>query len=682
MALLVGVLTLAGSSPSLAQDAPEFKGHSVTDFPRVRHLIEESQQLLLGSEFEDAFDNLQEVIDRYPNQIYRGDDGIYHGAREYCMDLFARLDARKLAQYRAQYDSIAAKLYDRASEERDIPGLLEVVRRFVYTSYGPMALEQLGRLHHERGEWEEAIYYYRQSIDPGFGNEASPEILVRLAHCLSEAGDRDGVLALREDLEKLGMEARLRTAGEERDALSQYDIILDGTVEDNRTWSETWAQYGGNASHDFDAEVYRGPLSQPIVVRLDFDALDPYSVTRSHRYLMSRYLPDVEDLKPPFHPVVNASIAYIHDGLRIEAINLINGKRKWDYASEPNPVAVPHPRMIFGGAYTDGVVYAALETEVSTRTLAYKLTPIKLPMPRRKLHAFDAESGDLLWSHQNPQEDDPQTQFFLDRSSVCTPPLVWRENIYVGLSYFEGKIHSYVCCFDRRTGKLRWKTLVCTGQQELNMFGNQFMEYVASPLVLEDGSVYFVTNLGLAASLDARSGMIRWINEYSIIPLPHPQNFHPRIRRLSWYANPPYLHEGQLLATPLDSDELLSFDRDSGELMWTYERQERGRHRGFDPRRSMYALGVTDGKMILTGEEILAVDLDTREVAWQHPFGNPDEENILVDFTSDISEFNSQAAGAIQYIRFEVEFDLANGAPLSTDTESVSVDFLRIPFRF
>ena len=90
---------------------------------------------------------------------------------------------------------------------------------------------------------------------------------------------------------------------------------------------------------------------------------------------------------------------------------------------------------------------------------------------------------------------------------------------------------------------------------------------------------------------------------------------------------------------------------------------------------------------ILTGDiaDILSDDASVKlrfQATGADAFGVPDEGNILVDFTSDISEFNMQAAGAIQFVRFEVEFDLADGAPLTVDTEAVSVDFLRIPFRF
>jgi len=64
-------------------------------------------------------------------------------------------------------------------------------------------------------------------------------------------------------------------------------------------------------------------------------------------------------------------------------------------------------------------------------------------------------------------------------------------------------------------------------------------------------------------------------------------------------------------------------------------------------------------------------------------FGAADEDNILIDFTGDISEFNALNPGDIQFFRFEVEFDLdAAGAGVSVDTQQVVMDFLRIPFTF
>jgi hypothetical protein len=63
--------------------------------------------------------------------------------------------------------------------------------------------------------------------------------------------------------------------------------------------------------------------------------------------------------------------------------------------------------------------------------------------------------------------------------------------------------------------------------------------------------------------------------------------------------------------------------------------------------------------------------------------GAPDEALPLVDWTSDISSFNQQPAGALQFFRYEVEFDLdALDQGISAKTGAVALEFLKIPFVF
>ena len=64
-------------------------------------------------------------------------------------------------------------------------------------------------------------------------------------------------------------------------------------------------------------------------------------------------------------------------------------------------------------------------------------------------------------------------------------------------------------------------------------------------------------------------------------------------------------------------------------------------------------------------------------------FGNPDEANLLVSKTANIDDFNGVGSGELQFFRFEVEFDLdAAGNGVTPETKPISLDFLRIPFRF
>ncbi|MSR61780.1 MAG: hypothetical protein EXS08_04970 [Planctomycetes bacterium] len=73
----------------------------------------------------------------------------------------------------------------------------------------------------------------------------------------------------------------------------------------------------------------------------------------------------------------------------------------------------------------------------------------------------------------------------------------------------------------------------------------------------------------------------------------------------------------------------------------------------------------------------------TFQGAQDNGLGAPDENNLLVDWTGDISQFSALPAGQLQFFRFEVEFELAaNGGSVSADTQPIALDFLKIPFVF
>jgi hypothetical protein len=92
-------------------------------------------------------------------------------------------------------------------------------------------------------------------------------------------------------------------------------------------------------------------------------------------------------------------------------------------------------------------------------------------------------------------------------------------------------------------------------------------------------------------------------------------------------------------------------------------------------------------RVVTGGEEgLLPTDAFVRirfQAAEDDGSGAPDEANPLVDWTADISQFNTLSPGQLQFFRFEVEFDLATGlAPVTSETEPISLEFLQIPFVF
>ena len=90
--------------------------------------------------------------------------------------------------------------------------------------------------------------------------------------------------------------------------------------------------------------------------------------------------------------------------------------------------------------------------------------------------------------------------------------------VYASGSVTEGAITAYVAAFDVDSGELLWRTLLCSGQQELTMFNRPFQEHVVSPPLLHDGALFVSTNLGVVGCVDAWSGRARWLTAYETIP--------------------------------------------------------------------------------------------------------------------------------------------------------------------
>ena len=63
--------------------------------------------------------------------------------------------------------------------------------------------------------------------------------------------------------------------------------------------------------------------------------------------------------------------------------------------------------------------------------------------------------------------------------------------------------------------------------------------------------------------------------------------------------------------------------------------------------------------------------------------GHPDELAPLVDWTADVTRFGLLPPGALDFVRFQVEFELdALDTNFDPEGEPLALDFLRLPFRF
>ncbi|MFQ5845599.1 MAG: PQQ-binding-like beta-propeller repeat protein, partial [Planctomycetota bacterium] len=311
----------------------------------------------------------------------------------------------------------------------------------------------------------------------------------------------------------------------------------------------------------------------------------------------------------PVHPVVAQGLLLYHDGRQVHACNLYTGTPQW--AFPPRPDAGDDGRTNLSSIYTPvvagGAVYAALEVYRDYREQAINTTPITYYLPSRRLFALDLQTGRVLWSHDDealarrPAGDATR---LLRRLTITGAPLVRGDRLYVGACYSEGTFHTYLVAFDRHSGDLVFATHVSNGQQELNLFGRQLQECVPTPVAEAGGVLYFGTNLGIVAALDALLGAPIWAASYPIKPLPSTYLWFEAPRRWPDFDNgPPILVGDTLLVAPADGTHLLALDRRDGGLRWKYGSDEPG-------WRIRTLLGADSKRVYVGGDKVAALSLE------------------------------------------------------------------------
>ncbi|MCX7590927.1 MAG: PQQ-like beta-propeller repeat protein, partial [Kiritimatiellae bacterium] len=219
-------------------------------------------------------------------------------------------------------------------------------------------------------------------------------------------------------------------------------------------------------------------------------------------------------------------------------------------------------------------------------------TPIHKVGPT--LVALDEITGRIRWAYGPMVATTPEeTLIRFEAAPAGGPQTVYAAYV---LDNIQGDAHidtEYgVIAFESTTGRLRWRTPVCRLRPGKFAAGfavarrNRILSFTSPPLYHE-GTVYYNSNAGAVAAIDALSGAIRWVTRYPYYA--YPDNVHDATRRFGeggdvvqytriyafphrpmfWYNQRPFLREDRLYILPVDSGHLLCMDRRSGKILWT-----------------------------------------------------------------------------------------------------------------
>ncbi|PQO27755.1 PQQ-binding-like beta-propeller repeat protein [Blastopirellula marina] len=184
--------------------------------------------------------------------------------------------------------------------------------------------------------------------------------------------------------------------------------------------------------------------------------------------------------------------------------------------------------------------------------------------------------------------------------------------LYCGMTKSGVRDESAVACFDWTTSQMLWRKSLSITQpygsglvQEAD-FGHRSHNL----LTLKDGVLYYNTNHGVIAALDAQRGETLWLTHYprrALIPSTRLDLAHSLVQR---NINPCVVTQGLVISMPLDCDRVFALDAATGQLVWQTVPG------GIEP---LHILGATGEDILVSGNQLFWIQLHSGKIRAEFP---------------------------------------------------------------
>ncbi len=541
-----------------------------------------------------------------------GDSLLYVDARRYCQTRIASLPPEALVTYRQRVDAQAEPLYRRGLANSDQTALQQVVNEMFCSSVGDEASDLLGDLHFRDGRFAEALAAYRRLVPDGPTGPSSlvypdPDVdLARVAAkkllCLAALGDGAIASSDLKAFRETYPDAKGRLAGRSG---SLAEVVQEASQADHLAMPESidgrWPTFAGSPSRTrvVPNPVDVGDLQWSLPLSKSGSASDD---SRPSMRPGRMGLRSEEDPEPSTYPIVLGDLAVIcdEDGMTAYHMNV-------------------RPSAGNAEEITDQVLawHSPLPTQRSSRS-----TRVPGASPRYSLSASGDRifarlgstgrgggtlvavrnnrevEGKLLWYRQAHEIELPRRHNVPDRleASYEGTPVADADRVYIALTEAATETWVYVACLDAETGQTLWVRYLGNASSAFDQMRQTTLgtELGQRLLTLDGQTVYYQTNMGALAALDADTGAVRWLSTY---PTSDQNATEPLHRGL----NPAVAHGGLVLVAPDDAPPIFAFDAASGELVWKTEPVAEVKH----------LLGVAQGHLFATGNHLFTFDVKT-----------------------------------------------------------------------
>ena len=607
-------------------------------------LLRSAENHVRAGDFAEAIEIYQRVTQQYgdkvvevPSATPNAETHLSINAQRESQRRIAAMPLEARALYRARVDGQAELWYRQGLERRDRALLRRVVDRLFCSSWGDDALDLLGDLAFQEGQFGEALEAYRQLVpgealggaglvhpDPSIDltRVAAKQLLCRAAIGEHPPTDEDlAAFARANPAESTSFAGRRGPIASDLSAAVRDDHLGPPAQADGR-----WPTFAGSFSRD---RIATGPID---VGSLQWQvSLEPVTVSRNNpfRRSMAVSTPPTDRLLA-YHPIIVGDQVLVANDHRITAydLNVRPGEPSTVGSSQPeeawrtSELAIPK----IAGQMISGLPRYTL-TAVGNRVYARMGPPagasvfprrMGIPAPSRTpsyIVAVDRESdGKLLWTREATDVALPKRPGDGTSASAVFEgaPVADAHSVYVGLTDRVEMTATYVVCLDANTGATRWIRYVCEANANNDPLSPTF-EIAHRLLTLAGSTLYYQTNLGALAALDVETGGVRWLATYpwagrggvgggfNGFGMMGGSGTPPTQQR---DLNPAIVHDGLVIIAPDETPYIFAFNAATGQFVWKTAEIP-------DDVKLSHLLGVAKGHLIATGDRVLWFDVTT-----------------------------------------------------------------------
>jgi outer membrane protein assembly factor BamB len=642
------LLIFGGPAPHAELTAPQVNAVSGT----IASRLEQARALAAARNWDEAVDIYRELADGKTDRVVALGDGRFVNLRTYCQLELARLPAEALSAYRRRVDPLAERSYREGLAARDEQQLNRVVEELFCSSWGDDVLLALGDLALERADYDGARRRWEQispqlrdpsgrslwqalhgidlnarwpEVDRRWHTRKGPpdwlaypdstidlaDIRARLIVASIRAGELDRAAFELEAFRHWHPDATGQIGGQE----GPYVAALEKLLASAREWKpippqSDWPTFAGAQTRAALA-LPIGPTllpawEQPI-------ELSPPMFPRRIMFMVQGGAPPVnphESGRPlSCYPTVVDGIVLFADAVGIHAADLATGKpaitadgvifRDETPTPEQQPGQLP---FVAGTGVAHGVprltlnvvehtvfgrigALATSHSELSHGPAGDRI--VGLNLRREGLLTFRARPDDGEWSFDGTPVGDGR-------------------RLYVAMRHGGASPQAYVAAFDATSGSQLWRTSIGSADTPAGGLGDEITHDL---LTLAGGRIYFNTNLGLVAALDANSGEIAWLAKY---PRWTGKSFMPGQSTPLHFDRDPspcLVRDGLVIVAPSDTPDVFALDAETGKTLWVNSQMA----------EATQLLGVVGQRLIVSGNRLASLDWRSGQTTWIWP---------------------------------------------------------------